>query len=738
MITTLLLPSLLLPLGGGHAALHPADANIYLEIPNVGAVLDAYEQAPLVLMIEDPAMQGFVSKIIGRGPEEVTFAALTDRTIQNLEGQLSVFGVELLTIGMDVQQASLSISGFDVEGLIPILIAIEREPTVDAEERLRERLLELNATMVFDFDSQETAQDAHELLKDQLAELANEISPTLPPIIDVKAALKAADEASGTTVALEPASNLDEMRMYLGMTQVEKHITFRFSCDPLIADLEEVQVTLADNAAFMAAGKHLAGGAGATILNGYVNLESLDELHEVCGFIPDCPPVITAAAKAFLNTTFPDGAYLVRSSTRISSGQVIQESFQAQAATDPSECLFSTEPITRDSFRMVPPEAVAVWAANLNRDYLGSLVTEGMATLSGMEEEEVLSNLEAEFGLRPVQDLVNSLSGSAVGYTMPYTSIGLPKIFVALELDNPEAFTQGLHALGEAARELGGDRIQVSTRAYRKQPLTVFSPGPGLMRELFEGMGAAAPGFISLDAGIAVVEDRALFSVSKIFVKREIKRLLKADPNEHHAIMDQGLEFPSSIQSYGQTDWGSIMSGAYASVRGFLPLIMDSIDIRLPFDLEDMPPTDIFTRYFKPSTTWTREVEGGSYTYSKSSIGPELQFLIGVAVGSGVSVDARDNSPWEETTHVIAVETHSKNSATMQQLIAGIDLYHAEHGHFPSVLTDLEQATQNHPNGFIPGLVMPLHAEYSLHAENGYELQVHESKVLSEDHHHKQ
>ncbi len=715
MITTLLIPALVLSLGGDHAVYHPKDCNLYFEVPNVSGALEAYKEAPLVRLFEDPEIKKFVGLVTSTPPEQVSLHNLSQILLSELRNELPVAGVGFLDLVPEVDHASFSLAGIDLNGLLPLI----QEANHGDSEGMLQRLGDIGITLVVDFNESDTAAVAEELIRSQLLEHALNASPSAPSLID-------ASREPGTELDLGDYDLKDDDHpVFVSVVRSTQRLTVTLGLSPAISMPLTETNTLASNKRFQSTGAHWMGSEGTTILNTYFSITGVGELIELFDLIPGCPPGLIDGANFFLDTTMAGGELHIRMRTRLAAGQFHSETFTLQPGLDPAHQLFSLEPITRQSFRMAPPDAVGVSAFNLNKNFLAGALMKGLVTVTGREEQILLADLKEGYDFHPVEDLVGSLGGSAMTYTLPYTAIGQPKVFLALDLENPKAFAAGLESLGQFALDEGKGMIGVQSKPYRKNPLVVFSPGKALMQQLYQGIGEAAPAFIEMNLVIGVLDDRAIVSTSSMFTKRELKRLMKSNGSERHPLMDDARDLPTGIQSYTTTDWGSMIEGGYESVRGFLPLIVNAAGVELPFELEDMPSGELFSMYFQPSVLWSRQVDGGAYAHGTSSFGPELPFLIGAGAGAGVVIGTRKEKQSNAWPPAEEKPKLPDSDELMKELRVALELYQAEHGTFPTTLAELAVPSKNFPEGFIRGGVVPRGMTYSLEVGgNGYELSV--------------
>ncbi|MFT7485165.1 MAG: hypothetical protein ACI9F9_001012 [Candidatus Paceibacteria bacterium] len=706
MITTPLFSAVVIALGGGHADLHPADTNFFFEVSEVRAVLNAYDEAPLARLVADPAIQEFVAKLTGQKPETVSFKGLIGEGLDHLRTELPEVGAKLLDLLAEVEHASFSVSGIELDGAAKLVEGFAGE----ISEPLAKRLSQVHSRLIMDFSSAEIAASAAELIRTHAS-------------IEGSGGdweqIKQGPASETNTVEWSTHSLRDsEPHVSIFVAHESTRVTVGIGLMQDVDSVPPISATLAENPSYKTATEHMGNQEGVAMMDNYYSLSGVLELPQVLLSLLDGPEInldggfFQVAPRMFL----PGGKMEARSTTRLVEGRFVTDSFVSSFATAECPCILSPEPVTKDSFRMAPLEAVGVMALNLDKSGLRHHLMDLFGEHSGKDSEALRAKLQSEHGLDPSGDLIDSLAGNLLFYNMPFQGIGMPKMFVVLELDDSEAFARGLEGLVAFLEKEAGDVVVCQSRPYRRQPFVCFEPAKDLT-ELTAGTGAGGlaamtPAFISPSISVAILEDRAVFGLSSSFVKREVKRLLKAKEEPAHPVITSAEEFPTGAQSYGSTDWGAILSGLYDTVRGFLPMIEQGADLELPFSIEEMPEGEIFFRYIEKTVTWTRSVEGGWQTHAASSFGPEVQFMLAVGIGAGLLIGAREeeSSPNEELERSFEVHQHTIELAgdltaeestreRLRSLKTSIQIFKAEHGHYPETLNDTVKSSEDHRHG---------------------------------------
>jgi hypothetical protein len=624
MIFTHLIAASLLTLAGGHAGFHPAAPNFYLELPDFEAIGSAYEKAPVLAFLRDEDLRVFVAKAVGEDPQGFEIEALLISAGEEMLHRMPPLLVESLSVAEGLRWFSLSVSGAELGGLADLLASSKSGPSPELEERIGR----IKLRVVMDFATVEEALEGHDLLTAAAALVGGEV-------LERKIETEVIEGGATASVLTVPG----QFGFEVWVLQSGNRLFLGAGIDDL-ASFEKGGPTLAMDSSYRRSADHLTGTGGVTISDVYFHLEHLSEVGRLMELAEDVPGPILKAVSFLMETFAPGGAVEVRTRSRLVGDRFVTESFQfghGDGATIFD--IAGNAPVTQESFRMVPEEAVACWATTLDRDSMEAFLQRSLVGLCDQSPEECLELIEEQYGSRLDQDIIASLGDEFAFYTMPFSGIGQPKVFVALELEDPESFARGLNGLGMFLQEVTGGAVECRSRPYRKHPFIAFTPGKNLQElaggGMVSGFAQMTPAFVSLSASVGVMEDRAVISLSSMYTKREMKRLIKGEGGVHALASDSGA-IPPGATSYGRTDWAAILAGVYDAVRGFMPLIQQGIGGQLPFQSDDMPSGEIFRTYFGPTVTFSRKVEAGTYTCSEASFGPEIPAVLGAALGTGL------------------------------------------------------------------------------------------------------
>lgn len=671
--------SLLLSLApsGDHAALHSADANFYLEIPDVPAALEAYRQAPLVRLLQDEEI-GALARRLGGLPEDFDlWEGLQDQIAGMTDpGVLLALG-NLADIGAELRSASLALTG--LTGSEALLLELEIDPAAllrhlgvqvvleFADALAPARLigmLALGLPVAAESEGPKELQLLGEARPIQRFSLPG--APYMPPIWAVAAdrllilglgktsPAELAARTSGGPSFLARAGELRGAERFSapsGATIYES--TWWLPARPFYTDLLEAQ----------------APGASASIVSALFG-----------GFLPFEPTVM-------------------RSRLQLREGRFVGESFERRSAkADSMPPLFGHAPLAAGVLERAAPDAVWVWASSMSRDALRDTATK-LVELVLVDEEGSDPELPPEVAekLGPMLDVVLASFGTdLVVYMLPIAGLKIPQIHAVLGLEDAGAFEQNLAALAKFVEEQAGGMVSLDTRPYRRQPVVTLKPNLG-------GMGI--PPMISFDLTVGIVGDRAVVGLSAMDVKKEMRRLLGEETGTH--VVAREGKAPKGSTSIHWLDWGALVGGIYDSARALAALVPDAG--MLPIDVTQLPESKLFTRFFRPTSSWSRGGEEGTYSYSESSFGPEVLLT---ALAGGLTFGVASSTTSEGFVVVEGLEVTDAASgvtlSALQEVKLGVVLYRSERGELPAALEDLLRPSEAFPNGYLRGAALPV------------------------------
>lgn len=327
--------------------------------------------------------------------------------------------------------------------------------------------------------------------------------------------------------------------------------------------------------------------------------------------------------------------------TGIENGRFVTETIALPTGENNTfaECI-AHEPVPEGIWKFIPAEAVGVYAATIDLPRLFEMILETLQADFSEAHVSKLSKLEEQYGFSLEDDLFGSMGSVAAGYMLPLSGLmGVPDMALVVELDDPERFKKGLEGLLKFLEDQSGGELKVQYRPYHDVPLWYFS---------FENTGAPIP----ISPSLVIQEGHLFATLTSTRAKKEIKRLqdlaAPAEPSGAEAPAESGDEpapqsihvaralAPSDATAVGYMDWAQLFAGAYKGGKALLALMGGGLD--LPFDPLLLPEAELFTQFYEPSFYWTRVGEDGVYSRGESSIGPEA--LLGAigAAGLGAAV----------------------------------------------------------------------------------------------------
>jgi hypothetical protein len=701
MLSTLLLVAAPLAAAGDHAALHPAGANLYFEAPDIAAAREAYANIPAARFAADEEVIGFVSQLLGREPDTLAPGTLVRLGADAVAEVLPGPGPEMLELMGGLRGLSLSVSGLELDGVAAEFLASGEELSEDLAGRLSR--FELRGVM--DLADEGSAARAAELIR-------AEAGAAPASVAEGWRQHAAAEDGSWTVHVLEGST--PEVAFWL--QRQGARLSFALHLERIPEAPPELGSSFAADPAHLACRAALPESEGLLVYESYSSTGDLRELPALAEAIPGLGLALPAELGMLFGRLFPAGRGLAR--TRLVGDRFLIDEFEPDSGAGDAARLLGRGPVTRASYRFAPGDAVAAWAMTLDREGLRELVVGLLRDLLGGDPEPWLAAFEDDHGFRPDRDLLDALGGDAVLYTLPFTGVGLPKTFLAIELEDAERLTAALERLATLVEEEAGGLVAVNRRPYRKRPFFSFEPTQELGLPGPSSIGGAADmltSFLSTQVAVGVLEDRVLLTYNASWMKREMRRWLSKDEVAPHPVAVAEEELPPGLLDHAVTDWGAILAGLYDGVRGLLPLLEQGLGEPLPFAAEDMPAGERFTAHFRPTVSWSRAVEGGVLFHRESSFGPEMPWLLGAgAVGAvlavfdvGPEVEPVLTEEGEAAPVLVDAEPwapgdlEARALADLRSLRVALVVFASESGGYPATLEELRRPTKNFPEGFV-------------------------------------
>jgi hypothetical protein len=659
--------------GGSHSALHPAGADLFLEIGSPKDAWAARERAPFNKLFADEELKKLYALLEGF---KLPVQALGEAALpEALFGEASPFRT--------LQHASFSVSGLDeftgagpmhigIEGLLDFPDAAAATAALDALDGWKVLARSTNAEL-----AQECVLGGH------------------------SCPLRWYQTGAQSLAGLDTGSSAlwfaqDGARLYLGSHE----------CPPerIAARLAGKEPGLPEEAQLFAGSESMSPSSGLPIYR----LWSAVDLH---GLLQS--PEFTAnaeAASALLPWVTPllfpwagaQGVWRVE----MRGERFVSESVHRRYPPFESKGI-GMGIADASAARFVPKEAVGAWITNVDP---AALEGEARAILAG-----VLGKDSADAGAR-VKDLpllAAGLGTHAAFYVLPINSVQalLPRAFLAVELKDKAQFESALGAWAKKVAE-SDPAARVVDKPYRKLACVSISHGKDADEQAAPSanpLGAMAPD-MSLSPTIVVFEDRVLFGIKKTYVQAETRRIADGKSSEPHAIAN-AESFPKDAFEVSWMDWGGLFGKLLDIAKGLAPLAAGMMGENAPkIDAGALPGSATLARFFKPTTSWSKRLpDGRIYTWAESSFGPEtpLQMLCFLSAAGPLMKERAQQKPPPPASSEPAVDKAVLDKAALETQSAlllvksGLAIYKIENAKLPAQLEELLAPSDRYPGGYL-------------------------------------
>lgn len=684
-------------LGGGHTRLHPANADLYVEVPDVRALVTQLHASPACRFIDDAEVQklGTLTQQLG-----VDLGALVRGVLPRIEADAPAGA---LYAPGELGDVSISWSGLD--------------RTPGAADELSKRA---GLVIVCDFASEAGARRMTPALQ-AAGWLTDAGTRTGDAAIEVGGAKFAIEHhhLSALTVELESWSACVGTRWILGGgTETTERLQGRLASEAL--GLPAHEVLFASERTFTAV-------TGIVVARLHADLDSTP-FFDTLGS--------SGLAGAMITSLLPFAG--ARGEWRIElRGErfVTESAYVRRAPVTPLDELYGKQAVSKTSTSYVPKDAVGAWVLQIQPEKLAvafeALLPGAPALAHDRTERD--SRIDAAFA--------RGVGSSAAVAMLPITSLPvgggslMPRVLVTIELKDEAAFQAGFAEFVARAKE-ERPKLVVDLRPYHKIPITVFSEAPTETGAKSSTAGdanllAAMFNTDSAKPSVVVLDDRVLITLSPTHARTEIQRSEKQPAEaELHPLAAVGRFPPEAIEA-SFIDWSGLFGKLYDTARGFAPMLAQGGS--LPFDPATLPSSSTFTRFFQPSYSWTKRAEKGLYTYSESSFGPETPITLaavvaglsrtqGGAAAALLAGGAQTGTPPSATTNERSPkpkpapsdgavppkdEAREKTLTVLRTIKTGIAVYRSQSGNVPTTLAQLLDATDAFPNGFLTPREVP-------------------------------
>jgi hypothetical protein len=693
---------------------HPANADVYVELPDLAAVERAYASAPLVQFCSDADVSKLGELLAGLGAD---VPAIVKRGTPRLAADPAA---SAFSVG-ELRSLSVSVHGIDREAQDPPEFEKRAEILVACEFASEAAATRMASALV---DSGWLAPATPIALPTESAAAAGAPSsapPTAAPTVEISG--KRVDVAryrwSALGVALDAWCVQSGSRWWLGAG--------RATPTALAERLAGARPSLATGAALFGPepSASTSGVLVARLRSDLVSVPSLPGSED--------QPWLGALTSVLLPFAGSSGTWRIALQ---GSRFVTEARYVRRAPPTAFEQLLGPGPLPTGSAASLPPEAVGAWVFPLRADAAGSalrmlLPSDDARVTSDPASKERRARIDASFA--------KALGTKASIALLPFAGISpLPRVLATIELRDRAAFEAALSELEAELLAIEPDAV-VSKRTYRKVPMYAFTKSGASEDEPSSRSASAGPFGLpigdptaNLRPTIAVLGDRVLVGLASSYVRAEIQRLEKAgDATAQHALAAEG-RIPADALEASSMDWGGLLGKVYDMARGFVPMLAQQGGP--PIDAAQLQPASKLMRFFAPGFSITRRLEDGTlHTRSESSFGPEMLFVIAAAAkGIESSTDRAATSallpatttlvptqPVGATTQTQPGETkpapnvpaksveRDASIAALRSVKTGLAVYFAQNGGYPERLAVLTESTTDFPNGFLDAREVP-------------------------------
>jgi hypothetical protein len=575
MVPLVLSLSLALAGSDGHASLHAADADFYLEVPDPSSLPALLATSAMARTVQEPAVKGFYE---GLGVDPV--ASLRSLTTRIIPGQ------DITPLLAGLRAASLSLAYGD---------------------ELHE-LTDFGFQAVLDFSSQE---------------IAASVSADLLRLVG--------KEDPNATSADFQLANLPDVPLWChlegGRLAVGGGAITRASLDALGSDEAP---SVATSEFYRAAEKQLGAGKGATVAR-IQQSRSPFETVMFLGFLimravsGEDPPSMSELGMlplplrgaSHMRMQYAEGRYV----TEVLGGEI-------EGATKVLGRR-AVEPAWLDP---VPQGVMAFYSSSLDSAALTGLLRSALAGRAEISEELAgkLQSVLSRMGPGLVAYMF-PVTGIGIPSTFFWLEIdgaeGFQEELDAL-LADLSTVVPGLKAKTSTYRPKNA-----KTGERESVPLTTLTLPPDMLQ--LGPMFTVSPSFAVMEDRLLV----GVSSMSvKRELKRLYGRDDQAAGAEQHPMQASGCVLPEGARSVFWMDWGSLVEGSFSLVRALGTMMGAMGGGELPFDPSSLPAAEQFTQHMRPTFHTSQVVEGGLYRRHEASFGPETWLTI-IAIGLDLGME---------------------------------------------------------------------------------------------------
>lgn len=674
-------------------SLHPADADLYLELPAPARMWEACPKLPWNQMLADAEMK-------------------------KLFALVSSFGLDLSAVAEQAFPAKLTAPESPLRQVQHLSLSLAKLDTPDAQVEGWIRVRCSNA------------EQASALVA--MLETENWISAQ--PQTETPATLKLSEQASTLRTytlgaALAPlgmiAGRMESVPLTMWMAQDNATLWMGFAHakpEQLEARAKREQPSLPASDLLFADDSTWGPSSGLPVYRLWVDLDPTAWMSNPA--IAQAQASLGTAAAWILPTLFP---YLgAKGVWRVDwrEPRLVTDTKHTRYPSM-STTAMGAGPLDSKVARFVPAEAVGAWLTSIEPQRFEAELR-SMVALAMAGEGADAATLTPE-QLSSLPSLHAGLGKQAAFFLLPINNIQAiePRLFIALELVDRAAFESALDQWATKFAELA-PQAKISNKPYRKHKLVSFA---GEQEE--EAAAAEAGPFGSLMSGpsfsptIGVLPDRVLITLKKGFAQTEMRRVLDGKDTAAHSIAS-GVQAPAGVYEIATMDWAAYTGKLLDIAKGLLPMAAGMMGSdAAAIDVNGLPGMATMQRYFQPTKSWSKRLEDGRIlSHSESSFGPETPLTLAavalwfVPTAAGASpfgaapislaadeAPSTPTAPPEQQPEVSAPDLETQSALIAVR--AGIAVYRSDAGSIPAKLEFLSMPTANFPDAFLNGKPLP-------------------------------
>lgn len=671
---------------GDHANLHPANVDVFIESSAVQAALKAYERAPLLQLLNDPAIAkiGAIAKEMGadlqtmaRGVMPVADAARPDDRYWPWSA---------------VTVASLSLSDVDAA------------PTTGIAPNER-----TSGWLVLDFKDAPAATQALAAIGGTGGVSKVAVQGDEPLVLD------------GHTLPLTRyEAEFFDTKVAIWLVQQDARLiggVGRAKPSELVARLAHPETSFVEKHKAVVDDSGLKPACGATIVRAWSDLERVSLSNAA-------PTAETSLLDTFLPGFLPFIGQRGRYRLQLCGERFVSESITERiGAAKQLDELYGAGTVPNSTALMIPKDAVGAWLMKIDPAHFESFLETTLGSKQGAASKPA-DEKHAK--------LSDAVGDSAAVFMLPFAISNLssgdlvPNAMMSIALKDGAAFKTGFETLLDTLRK-SDPKLTVEDKPYHKLPMYTLSHRPG-------GVDAAEPPDIDAPSGgfgasleaslhptVVIMSDRILIAPNRKLAQAEVRRI-ESKPTEVHSLAIEGA-IPKDAFEVSSMDWGALVGKLYDAARGFLPMLAQGTEKTI--DVNALPTSAELFRFLKPSASYSTRVSGKTYTYSESSFGPETPlgialFAIGVSstaiIPPSVGGDEAGVPHGSTVVEPKAPEPAPKSDvnaqkdatvATLRRVKTGLAIYRSQFGRVPDTLDELLKGTEAFPKGFLDGNAVP-------------------------------